>query len=80
MITIVCQPDYDVINFEIKFIFLNKPFLHMTKKPRQKLKYLEKEKSFQGGIESIFIIFKGLSTAKNCLTPENTPLNVLLQG
>ena len=52
----------------------------MTKKPRQKLKYLEKEKSFQGGIESIFIIFKGLSTAKNCLTPENTPLNVLLQG
>ena len=34
----------------------------MTK--RQKLKHLENEKSFRGGIRSIFIIFKGLSVAE----------------
>ena len=33
----------------------------MTKKPQQKLKYLENEKSFQDQIKSISIIFKGLS-------------------
>ena len=33
----------------------------MTKKSRQKIKYLENEKSFQGEIKSIFIIFKMLS-------------------
>ena len=34
------------MNFEINLIFLIKPFFNMTKKSRQKLKYLEKEKSF----------------------------------
>ena len=43
----------------------------MIKKSRQKLKYLENEKSFCGEIKSIF---KELSIAKNCLTPENAPL------
>ena len=36
----------------------------MTKKSRQKFKYLENEKSFQVEIKSTFIIFKGLSVAK----------------
>ena len=37
----------DVINFEINRIFLMKPFFCKTKKTsRQKIKYLEKEKSF----------------------------------
>ena len=36
----------DVINFEINLIFLIKPFFYMTKKSRQKLKYLENDKSF----------------------------------
>ena len=39
-IAIVCFPGCDVMNFEIK------PFLYMTKKSIQKLKYLENEKSF----------------------------------
>ena len=43
----------DVIKFEINLIFLTKPFRYMTKKSRQKLKYLENEKSFWGDI-SIF--------------------------
>ena len=49
----------------------------MTKKSRQKLKYLDKEKSFLGEIKSIFHHFsiKGLSVAKNCLRPESAPLS-----
>ena len=46
----------------------------MTKKSRQKHKYLENEKSFLGEIKSFFIIFKGLSVAKNCLRPESAPI------
>ena len=30
-IAIICFPSYDVINFEINFIFLIKPFFYMTK-------------------------------------------------
>ena len=36
----------DVITFEINFIFLLKPFFYMPKNLRQKIKYLENEKSF----------------------------------
>ena len=45
---IVCIPGYDVINFANNLIFLIKPFCYMTedKNSRQKLKYLENEKSF----------------------------------
>ena len=39
------KKDCDVIKFEIKLIFLIKPFCYMTKKLRQKLKYLENENS-----------------------------------
>ena len=52
-ITIVCYPGCDVIKFEINLIFLIKPFCQMTKKSRQKLKYLENEKSFQREIKNI---------------------------
>ena len=51
-IAIICFPGCDFINFEINLIFLIKPSFYMTKKARQKLKYLEK-KAFS-------IIFKGL--------------------
>ena len=46
----------------------------MAEKSRQKFKYLENEKSFYGEIKKIFIIFKGLSVAKNCLRSETAPL------
>ena len=36
----------DVIDFEIKLIFLIKSFFHMTKNSKQKFKYLEDEDSF----------------------------------
>ena len=45
-IAIVYYPGCDVINFRINLIFLIKPFLYMTKKSRQKHKYLENKKSF----------------------------------
>ena len=45
-IAIVCYPGSDVLNFKINLIFLIKPFLYVTKISRQKLQYLENEKSF----------------------------------
>ena len=36
------------MNFKINFIFLIKPLSYTTNKSRQKFKYFEKEKSFQG--------------------------------
>ena len=38
-IAIVCFPACDVTNFEINLAFLIKPFLNMTKKSKQKIKY-----------------------------------------
>ena len=73
-IAIVCFPGCDVINFENNLIFLIKPFFYITKKSIQKFKYLEKENSFLGEIKSIFVIFKGLLVAKNCLRPKSAPL------
>ena len=46
----------------------------MTKKARQKLKYLENEKSFLDKIKNIFIIFKRLSVAINYLRAESASL------
>ena len=48
---VTCFPGFDAIHFEVNNIFLIKPFLHMTKKSGQKF---ENEKSFQGGIKSVF--------------------------
>ena len=46
----------------------------MTKKSRQKFKYLENGKSFRGEIKSTFHRFKGLWVPKNCLRPASAPL------
>ena len=62
------------MKFEINLIFLIKPFRYMTKKSRQKLKYLENEMNFRGEIKSILMIFEGFSFAKNCLRPESATL------
>ena len=53
-IKIVCFPECDVINFGINLTFVIKPFLYMSKKIRQKLKYIENEKKFKVEIKSIF--------------------------
>ena len=63
-IKIICQPGCDVIKFELSLIFLIKPICYMTKKSRQKLKYLENKKSFWSEIKSLFHHFKGLSVVK----------------
>ena len=52
-LAIVYFPGCDVINLEINLIFQIKPFFYMTKKSRQKLKYLENEKSFKGEIKGL---------------------------
>ena len=45
-IAIVCFPGFDVLNFEIKLIFLIKPFFYLIKNSIQKFKYLENQKNF----------------------------------
>ena len=62
------------MNFKINHVFLMKPFLYMSKKSRQKPKYLENEKRFNGEIKSIFHHFKRDFSAKNCLRPESAAL------
>ena len=52
----------------------------MTKKSRQKLKFLENEKSFWGEIKAFFIIFKRLSVAKNCLRAESAPIRNIINS
>ena len=42
----ICFQGCDVIDFEIDIIFLIKLFFYMTKKSRQKFKYLQNEMSF----------------------------------
>ena len=47
-------PGCDVINSEINLIFLIKLFFYMTEKSRQKFKYLENKKRFEGEMKNIF--------------------------
>ena len=69
------NPSCNVINFEINLILLTKSFFDLTKNSRQKFKYFENEKSFEGEIKRVFfIIFKGISVAKNILGLESARL------
>ena len=72
----VFLPDCDVINFIINLIFLIKPFCYKTKKSKQKLKYLENEKSFWGEIKSIFC--QKLSETKECIFKSRTCAKILI--
>ena len=56
-IAIVCFAGSNVISFKINLIFLIELFFYITKKSRQKFKYLENEKNFEGEIKSIFYQF-----------------------
>ena len=49
-----CQPGCDVMNFEVDFIFLIKPFFLHDQKVMTKFKYLENKKNFHDEIKSIF--------------------------
>ena len=53
-IATICFPGRGVMNFEISLIFLIKLFFCITKKSRQKFKYLENEKSFHGETKQFF--------------------------
>ena len=74
-IAIICFPVCDFVNFEINLIFLIKHFCYMTKKSKQELKHLRMKRTFKVKLKAFFIIFKWLSVAKNCLTPESPPLS-----
>ena len=57
-IAIVCWPSCDVISVEINLFPIIRLYFYMTKKSRQKCKYLENEMSFQDEIKSIFHHFQ----------------------
>ena len=60
---------------KLNLIFLIKSFFYMTKKSRQKFKYLGNKKSLYSETR-FFISFKGLSIANNCLRPYSAPLRI----
>ena len=67
-IAIVCYPDWDVMYFEISFIFLINLFFYMIKKLGQKFKYLLKtNRAVKVKWKVFFIFVKGLSDANNCV-------------
>ena len=47
IVCVIIATGRDVKNFEINLNFLIKPFFCLTKRSRQKFKYLEDEKSFK---------------------------------
>ena len=57
-VAIVSFSGCDFMNFETNVIFLMKPFFYMTKKSRQKLKYLENKEDLQAEVKSIFHHFQ----------------------
>ena len=67
-IPIVCQPDFDVMNFKINLIFLIKPFFYRTKKPWKNLTILRMKRAFWDKIKSIFSSFlKAFNEANNAI-------------
>ena len=45
-----------------------------TMKSDKNLNILKRKRAFKVKLKAFFIIFKGLSVAKNCLSPESAPL------
>ena len=67
-------PCCDVINFETNLIFLIKPFFFMTKKSRQKFKYLRKKAILRWNKKHFSLFLKGFQLPKivsdfKCETP-----------
>ena len=71
-ITIVCQPDYDVINFKTN-LSNQAVFLQDQKIKTKILNILKTKRGFKVKYKAFFI-FKGPSVAKNCLRLESAPL------
>ena len=78
-IVIVFLPDCDVINFEINFIFLIKPFFYMTKKSRQNLNILREKRAFFHHFERAFS-WQKLSQTWECVFKAKQPFTVTLEN
>ena len=74
VIAIVCYPACDVINFEIYLGFLVKRFSYMNKIQNKNLNVSRTKKLSGWNKKAFFIIFKGLSIARNRLRHDSTPL------
>ena len=76
-IEIVCFPGCDVINFEINLVSLMYRFSTRLKSQDKNVNILRTKRAFKGKQKAFFLIFKGLSVAKNRLRPESRALNKL---
>ena len=54
--------------------FLSSRFAALPKSQDKNLNILRTKRGFEVKWQAFFIIFKGLSAAKNCLRPESVPL------
>ena len=78
-ITIVCQPGCDVIRFEVNLTFLLSRFATWPKSQDKNLNILRTKRSSEVKQKAIFIIFKMISFAKNCLLPKSALLRKKMQ-
>ena len=76
-IEIVCFPGCDVMNFEINLISLMYRFSTRLKSQDKNVNILRTKRAFKMKQKAFFLIFKGLSVAKNRLRPESRTLNKL---
>ena len=61
--------DFDVVCFEINLNLPIKPLFYMTKKSRQKFKYLKIKRAFKMKQKTFFIILKGCRLSEFVLDP-----------
>ena len=71
---IVCFSSCDNINFEIKLIFLIRPFSLWWKSQDKNLNNLRTKRAFKVKQKAFFKVFKGLSVAK-IVRPGSAPIN-----
>ena len=57
--------------------FQSSYFAASSESQDKSLTILRTERAFEVKLIAVFIIFKGLSVAKNCLRPESTPLKLI---
>ena len=73
---IVCYPICDVMNFEIYLSFSSSRFPTWPKLQNKNWNISRTKRAFKVKWKVFFMIFKGLSVARNCLRSENPPLRI----
>ena len=65
-----------ILNLKLTLSFLSRGFATWPKSQDKNLNIFRTKRALEVKEKVFFIIFKGLSVAKNCLRPEGAPLNI----